>query len=67
MSDFSTDVGNSALSMTQKLTESILRLFAKIISEISRQLSAEHRLKKMELKTAKTKAERGKNTIRDSK
>ena len=60
MSDFGTDVGNSALSMTQKLTESILRLFAKIISEISRQLSAEHRLKKMELKTAKTKAEREK-------
>lgn len=60
MRDFGTDVGNSALSITQRLTESLLRLFEKIISEVYKQFSVEHRLRKMELQTAKSKSEREK-------
>ena len=60
MSDFGTDVGNSALGTTTKLLQALLSLFEKVFAAVEKNFSAEHQLKKLELKKAKTNIERGK-------
>lgn len=60
MSDFGSDVGNSALSLTQKLSEAMLKLFERIFGEIAKRFSAEYKLKKIQLHDARTRAEKDK-------
>ena len=52
MSDFGTELGNSGMSAMTKASEAILKAMAKIFDVILEKTSAEHKLKKAQLKEA---------------
>lgn len=60
MSDFGNEVGGSAVNLSQKIIDGILKLIIKIFSSAAKALSAESRLKRMQLKEAKSSWKREK-------
>ena len=60
MSDLGTDMGNSGLTLAGKALEALVKLFAKLYDTLMKRTSAEYRLKKVELKQAKSKEDKRK-------